>query len=537
MKTKFTFIIFILASFSLYSQPVLLGSLEGNETYFTGFNGKVYFASGTEIKVADTLSKSIRLLADLQEPVISDKDYSRSFDVNLRAGYGTRDAPRFPVAGDFIYPLTKPYQDSVSMWKIDKSETIVEKIGVFDSIYAYTAFKNDLYFAASKAGYGFQIWKAGQSGTISKLTNWDSAYSFYLEFVPGDDFLYFTHRSPCVGSEECTEYSSLYKSDGTAEGTINVSDFEAPGKGWIGNLTFFKNKLYFIYADTIWTYDNENIIPFLTDNGYYDEYNFSRILKVNNYLIYEIMHEMAPDNRLYSKEGGTGESVFLSDQYDFNNYFPVGEQLFFYSMADYYIGSFHKTDGTPGGTDEFIPLIGEYEVANRFQAVKEYLFYDVWEGYKDSYEVNYELYQTDLTAAGSQKVQDIFGGSQSYDMANNFAEANGILFFTTGEKNTDIRAEPTQLYYYNPVSPVITAVKKSAAPLVAIYPNPAGNTCFLKADVQGTISLTDALGKTVLEDDFNQERMLDLSNLASGVYFARLLTNENKVIVEKIVKR
>jgi hypothetical protein len=534
MKTKFTFIIFILASFSIYAQPVMLGNLEGNETYFTGFNGKVYFASGTKIQVADTLSKSIHLVADLPETVIGDLGYSRSFDGNLRVYKGSV-VTRFPVAGDFIYPLTKPQPDSISIWRIDKSETIIEKIGVFDTIENYVEFKNDLYFSASKAGCGFQIWKVDQNGAISQLTNWEK-YSNSIYLIPGEDFLYFDYRGKCVSNEECANYSSLYKSDGTIEGTIEVSeDFEAIGKGWIRNLVFFKDNLYYIYADTIWKYDNDVITPFVDNTGY-DDYHFSNILKVNNYLIYEIVHEMSPDNRLYSIEAGTGAGVFLAGYGDGNNFFPVGDQLFYYNRADYYIGSFHKTDGTSDGTQEFIARIREYAVANRFQAVRSYMFYSVNEDYYAEY-LNYELYQTDLTTEGSRKVQDIFGGTQSYDMVNNFAEANGVLFFTAGEKPSSMRTPPSLLYYYNLAPDIISAVKQPDAMVIDIHPNPTTNTCFIKADVQGTILLTDALGKPVLEEKFSQEGRLDLSKLASGVYFIRLLTTGNNVIVDKIVKQ
>ncbi len=73
---------------------------------------------------------------------------------------------------------------------------------------------------------------------------------------------------------------------------------------------------------------------------------------------------------------------------------------------------------------------------------------------------------------------------------------------------------------------------------VFVYPNPAGETLFVKTDYDGeiTVSLFDVQGKLVLEEiRFQQALSLNLHSLSAGIYFLKVKTGKEQQI-RKIVK-
>ena len=70
-----------------------------------------------------------------------------------------------------------------------------------------------------------------------------------------------------------------------------------------------------------------------------------------------------------------------------------------------------------------------------------------------------------------------------------------------------------------------------------VYPNPVENLLNLQLfDSQSKISLTDVLGKILIEEVVNSNQSIDLSNFKSGVYFLRI-ENSNGIKNLKIIKK
>jgi|GEM_PF-1084725 len=527
MKIIFTILIIsYLFNGLLVAQPVSLGTLQGDETYFTSFNGKVYFAAGSEIRVADTITKSISLLTVLPEPVISDADYSITYSRYHRPG-SAAFIPRFPVAGDYIYFLTKPEQDSVTLWRNHKDNDIVEKVGVFDTIPQTAVFDNNLYFYAGKSGYGWQFWKVNDDGSPLALTNLAISNPQYWflsrDIVAGDLYLYFNMRDI-----ENQQYY-LYQTDGSVEGTVLIKNSPGPAS----YLTYLNGSLFYRYGfSQIWKYADEmHSLAVQSD----EEYSITYLTSINNYLIYETSLNHGPESNVYSREGGTGQPVDLNTDSKLNTFFTIGDKLVYYSEYDHYPNDFFKTDGTLSGTSNFM-YMADQEITGRFQGVSGYMFYARWFTYGTSEYSNYELVQSALNGPGV-KVSAIFGGPQQYTMVNNFAASDDILFFTTADSVFDTTPFPLELFYYVPVDPVITATSKLQTMEWSVYPNPASDHCVVRADASGTLQLMNAAGRVVLEVAFDRMNVLDMSGLESGMYFARLITGDKISSVQKIVRK
>ncbi len=524
MKKIFTILFFyLLYTGVLSAQPVSLGSLQGDETYFTGFDGKVYFASGSEILVADPDMGNIAGLLTLSQPVVTDNGYSKQFLRHIDSFW----APRFPVAGEYIYFLTKASPDSITLWRNHKDGNTAEEIGVFDTIYTSVDFKGSLFFTAKKKEYDFQVWKVAGDGSVFPVSDRPAGQAALGlssgSLSVGADSLYFSYENPVTGQFE------LFKSDGTAVGTelihTSVSIIQYP--------TELLGKLYFVTGGRLWKYSQGNseviVEPPL------GMYGPAFVTKVNNYLIYGIMHEMDTYTQFYSMENGEGEGEYMHMNAYYYIYTHTEDKLILVDNIDYMSpGIFFRTNGTPEDTDNFMNY-GDMYVAHHMIAVEGYLFYGLEpSGYSELYP-KFHLMQSDLNGPGV-KVSDLFGGVEEYLMVNNFASSEDILFFTTADTVIGPNSAPKELFYYHP-SDIITAVTRSQTMEWSVYPNPASDHCVIRADASGTLQLMNAAGRVVLEVAFDRMNVLDMSSLESGMYFARLITGDKISPVQKIVRK
>ncbi len=524
MKKIFTILLFnLLGAGALFAQPVSLGSLQGDETYFTGFNGKVYFASGSDILVADPDMGNIASLLTLSQPVVTDHGYAKRFIRNIDGFW----APRFPVAGAYIYFMTKPSPDSITLWRNHKDSDIAEEIGVFDTLYTSVDFQGTLFFTAQKKDHGFQVWKVDDDGSVFPISDrpiGDGSLSYSASHMSaGLDSLYFAYENPTTGLFE------LYQSDGTAEETVLIHT----SASIILYPTELLGKLYFATGGALWKYhhsQSERIVE--PPLGMYGP-NF--VTKVNKYLIYGIEHEMDTYTKFYSMENGEGEGEYLNLTAYYYTYTHTEDKLILVDHDDHgYPITFDKTNGTLEGTGQFMS-VGDLNIAHHLIAVKGFLFYGMTEDWSNPYIV-YHLTQSDLNDQGV-KVSDLFGGVEEYLMPNNFASSNDILFFTTADTvESPLISEPRELFYYHP-SDIVTATAKSKSAEWSIYPNPASDHCVIKADANGTLQLMNAAGRVVLEVAFDRVSVLDISDLQSGIYFARLITGDKVSSVQKIVRK
>jgi hypothetical protein len=527
MKIHYTRIFLLLfVSFTAFSQPFQVGDLTGNETYFTGFNGSLYFASGNHIKVSDTTSKSIDFFFDMGEPVISDRGYASHIEISPVLS-PLPDFPRFPTTSQYIFFLSKPEPDSTSLWISDGTVLGTQKLGVFDGIYTYTVFQDELYFVAGKAGYGRELWRVYNNDTIIPITDKDFQSVVVLE--AGTDYLYFSSTY------------ELFRTAGTISSTIQVTELNGISYGNL-NLSFLDGRLFFNTNRYVYVYDNINVamidsVDFL--------YYIGSMAIVDNLLLYEVYIDATAETKLYVTNGSpfASQLIYYESSNYLYGYWPVKNNLFFYTPDDYLsIANLNKTDGTVAGTVDFTPNTMRYRIADRFGVVGDYLFFPTSEDeYPDFTEGTFELTQSDLTMSGTVKVKDLFGGGKSYNLASNFTDVNSVLFFSRGDTNSVFASTlvpPALLYFYKPVQPVITAVKtKQDIVDMSIFPNPTKSNCWVQADLVGNLYVTDVFGNEIIKEKFDNKISLDLSQLKSGVYIVKLLGENNQTMVQKFIKQ
>ena len=119
------------------------------------------------------------------------------------------------------------------------------------------AFGNTLYFTVADNSHGHELWKSDGTaiGTVMvKDIRSDSTSSIHISLgVVIGNSLYFT-------ADDRTHGKELWKSDGTETGTVMVEDVRVGSPGsWPGWLTVFGNALYFSAddgesGDEVWKY-------------------------------------------------------------------------------------------------------------------------------------------------------------------------------------------------------------------------------------------------------------------------------------------
>lgn len=70
-----------------------------------------------------------------------------------------------------------------------------------------------------------------------------------------------------------------------------------------------------------------------------------------------------------------------------------------------------------------------------------------------------------------------------------------------------------------------------------VYPNPANDEIFVKGDDVKLIEIYNALGEKVISRDVNNTQSIDLTALASGMYFVRTVDGKGKVSTTKVIKK
>jgi len=510
-------------------QPVLIGELTGKEKIFTGFKNQLYFAAGSSIMVADITSKSIDLFVDLNEPVIHDKGASFTLN-NFTRDMGT--FLQFPVTESHIYFLTKPYKDSIRLWQSDGTPKGTKKIGVFDTIITYVEFKGALYFIAGKFNIGYELWKADPSGVISPITQLGlgkrpSYSTTFKSLIAGTSYLY------CVFPDSLNNYR-IYKSDGTQNGTTEI-ELRTSNENEIQELTFFKEKLYFLNNDTLWVYDHSGL-TFMPDPDPERIYNF--ITKTSNHLFFSMSDLNLPYQLLYSTTGSFDDINLLFERDGYIRHLSIKDKLVICYKSDYAVSQLYVSDGTSKGTLEISKGFEEHEVPFLFSSAGDYLFFGQDYGtpeYPFGSRV-YDLMQSDLTPSGTVRVSSLYKDTTYYSFPNNFTEVNNTLFFTTSKPANPETNYPELLYYYTPTSGQITSNKMAQHKNLSVYPNPTSGYCSVETDLQGSYKLINSFGIVVSEEDFNQKIMLDMNLLTSGIYLLQMVSDKNETIITKILK-
>lgn len=109
-----------------------------------------------------------------------------------------------------------------------------------------------------------------------------------------------------------------------------------------------------------------------------------------------------------------------------------------------------------------------------------------------------------------------------------FEQDNQVSYYRIQQKDLNGNIEYSQIVHAdcNPM------------PVVEIFPNPFTSSILLKnAPIGAHVMLTNELGETILQQTIQKPNLkLDLSHLASGVYFIKI-ENEKQISTQKIIKK
>jgi len=93
---------------------------------------------------------------------------------------------------------------------------------------------------------------------------------------------------------------------------------------------------------------------------------------------------------------------------------------------------------------------------------------------------------------------------------------------------TTINITGTALPYIEDFCTRQLAVEENNFEKIQMYPNPSREKVFFSGKETLEFNITDASGKTVAKGSLNNQRQIDVSNLATGLYFVEIFNDQNK---------
>ncbi|WP_301951384.1 ELWxxDGT repeat protein, partial [Microcystis aeruginosa] len=266
-----------------------------------------------------------------------------------------------------------------------------------------------------------------------------SSTSFLRYLTAVGNTLFFRANNSVNGDE-------LWKSDGTAAGTVLVKDIAPYSSGsYPGNLTVVGNTLFFTADDGVngtelWKSDGTAAGTVLVKNifpGNNPSFSSSpRNLRVVGNTLYFTADDGVNGRELWKSDGTATGTVLVRDirpgsptsssDSDPSNLTVVGNTLFFSANDGVNFRKLWKSDGTAAGTVLISASDGSYP--NALTAVGSTLFFSAREGGG----VGYELWKSDGTAAGTVLVKNIHPGSGG-SFPSGLTAVGNTLYFTAND--------------------------------------------------------------------------------------------------------
>jgi ELWxxDGT repeat protein len=318
-------------------------------------------------------------------------------------------------------------------------------------------YNNLMFFKSRTSGLGDEIWVSDGSSEntrILKDINPGSGNAITTSFnkssVQFNNSLYFVADDGVTGGE-------LWKTDGTTEGTIRITDSihaDIPQLTVVGDKIFFltiiRDPLYHLDTIQVWMSDGTKsgtsavtgkILPFNTPS-------FQG--KCNNTFMFT-----------YESYGSNGSKLWRSDGTD--------------------AGTFPVTDALYGNGAGFIPGYRSTTLFSQYIEFNNYLYFVTSSG----------IMKTDGTKANTQLVKGGIGGSTKSEA--NVIELNNKLYFSFYEENNDwlniFESDGTnegtkEIYIKTSGKYFIPSVLgKTNSSLLFTGPNNSGQTCLLSLNI------------------------------------------------------
>ncbi len=303
----------------------------------------------------------------------------------------------------------------------------------------FTAANGTLFFPATDGTHGTELWKS--DGTVAgtamvKDVNPGAGDGFGLGFgfiTDVNGTVYFAGNDGSHGFE-------LWKSDGTAAGTVMVKDINPAGDAVQGPMINVNGTLFFSADDgthgfELWKSDGTAagtvMVKDINPTG--DSVVGTNFVNFNGTLFFSA-NDGTHGVELWKSDGTVGGTVMVADINSGlgdsapQNFAVMNGELFFSADDGAHGAELWESDGSPAGT-MMVKDINLGVNSSQIQGlinVNGTLFFNATDGIHGS-----ELWKSDGTAAGTVMVADINGGSNDSN-PQQLTNANGMLeFFAT----------------------------------------------------------------------------------------------------------
>jgi len=375
-------------------------------------------------------------------------------DINAGSGngyfesmFGQNNVPtRSLIAvGNTLFMAANDGTNGLELWKSDgtASGTVMVKdinTGTGDGITTafalgpiMTAFGTTLYFVANDGTNGDELWKSDgtANGTmmVKDINNGSGSSDPYSLTAVGNT-LFFQASDGTNGYE-------LWKSDGTTNGTMMVKDIDnGSGSSNPSYLTAVGNTLFFHASDGTNGYELWKSDGTATGTMMVKDINNGSSSSVPSYLtafgntLYFRANDGTNGTELW-KSDGTATGTVLTDinngsggSYPFQ-FTVIGNTLYFTADDGTNGGELWKSDGTANGTMMVKDIYNGFYSSNAYEltALGNTLYFSASDGTNGS-----ELWKSDGTANGTMMIKDINSGSDP-SMSQFFTVVGNTLYF------------------------------------------------------------------------------------------------------------
>ncbi len=300
-----------------------------------------------------------------------------------------------------------------------------------------------LYFTGDTDAAGVELWKSDgtAAGTVMvKDIRPGIGNSWPTSFVVLDGVLFFVADDGVHGKE-------VWKSDGSAAGTVMVRDVNPSGSAEPSQLTTCGEAVFFVandgtHAYELWKTDGTvggTVLVSDIDPGGTLVWPYTYevgLTDVNGTLFFSHYAGSTYDWDLWKSDGTVTGTVLVKDFYwDQLALLAVSDTLFLSAGQSASGGELWKSDGTVSGTvmvKDINPAYGSGSNPSRLTNVAGSLFFVADDGSHSQ-----ELWKSDGTVSGTVMVKDINPGGNSFDyFCTNppcMTAAGSTLFFTAND--------------------------------------------------------------------------------------------------------